>query len=129
VLPVTLADAGYVRLTGHAQTALILDALEARGETPLLSLHTHGDGGWGGGGCEHSSIDDAGVALTPEEGVWSGIVPWYARGSPSSFVADASFYERVDGKWLRLPEREKEQRVLVHDDLVRIVPVRRTGAP
>lgn len=128
VLPLTLADAGYVRLTGHAQTALILDALEGRGETPLLSLHTHGDGGWHGGGCEHSSIDDAGVALTPEDGAWSGIVPWYARGSPSSFVAHASFYERVDGRWLRLPEHEKAQRVLVHDDVVRIVPARGRAA-
>jgi hypothetical protein len=124
VLPHTLADAGYVTLASHAQSALILDTLERRRETPLMTLHTHGDGGWHGGGCEHSAIDDAGVGLTPEDGLFSGIVPWYARGSPASFVAQASFYERSDGKWLRIPEAEKERRVLVHDDAVRIVPGR-----
>jgi hypothetical protein len=128
VLPLTLANGGYVRLTGHAQTALILDTLERRSEIPLLTLHTHGDGGWHGGGCEHSSIDDAGVGLTPEDGVFSGIVPWYAQGSPASFVPDSSFYERVEGKWLRLSEEEKERRVRVHGDAVRIVPARRGPA-
>jgi hypothetical protein len=124
VQPLTLADRGYVTLRSHAQTALILDALERRREVPLATLHTHGDGGWHGDGCEHSSIDDAGVALTPEDGVFSGIVPWYARGSPLGFVRHASFYERTDGKWLRLGDEEKLRRVLVHDDALRIVPVR-----
>ena len=128
VLPLTLADGGYVRLSSHSQSALILDTLERRGETPLMTLHTHGDGGWSGGGCEHSAIDDAGVGLTPEDGLFSGIVPWYAQGSPASFVTQSSFYERVDGKWLRVPEDEKEWRVQLHDDAVRIVPARRERA-
>jgi hypothetical protein len=125
VLPLTLADGGYVTLRSHTQTALILDALERRREVPLATLHTHGDGGWGGGGCEHSAIDDAGVALTPEDGLFSGIVPWFARGSPLGFVRRSSFYERTGGRWLRLGDEEKLRRVLVHDDAVRIVPARR----
>ena len=122
VLPLTQASAGYVTLRSHTQTALILDALERRREIPLVTLHTHGDGGWYGGGCEHSAIDDAGVALTPEDGLFSGIVPYYARGSPLGFVRHTSLYERVDGKWTHLGDDEKERRVLVHDDAVRVVP-------
>jgi hypothetical protein len=120
VLPVTQASAGYVTLCSHAQTALILDALERRREVPLMTLHTHGDGH-----CQHSAIDDGGVALTPEDGLLSGVVPYYALGSPFSFVRQTAIYERVEGKWTRLADGEKERRVLVHDEAVRVVPAGR----
>ena len=50
MLPLTFARPGYVTLPSHAQTALILDALERRREVPLATLHTHGDGGRHGAG-------------------------------------------------------------------------------
>lgn len=128
VLPLTQAEAGFVTLTSHAQTAVILDALERRREVPLMTLHTHGDGGWHGRGCEHSAIDDEGVALTPEDGLLSGIVPCYALGSPFSFVRQTTIYERLEGKWTRLADDDKERRVIVHFDTVRIAPARRTNA-
>jgi hypothetical protein len=122
VQPLTDSSAGYVTLTSYAQTAVVLDALERRGEVPLMSLHTHGDGGAFGSGPQHSSVDDHGVALTPENGVFSGILPYYAQGSPFDFVRQLSLYERVEGKWERLSSSSKERRVVVHDDVVRIVP-------
>jgi hypothetical protein len=129
VLPLTHASAGYVTLRSHAQTALILDTLDGRHEVPLMTLHTHGDGGWHGTGCEHSAIDDAGVALTPEDGLFSGIVPHYAQGSPFSFVKQVALYERIGGKWFQLSPDEKERRLLVHDDVVRIVPAPAPDGP
>jgi hypothetical protein len=128
VLPLTAATAGYVTLSSHEQTALILDALEQRGEQPLVSLHTHGDGGWNGCGPEHSEIDDHGVALTPEEGLFSGVVPWYAAGSPFDFVRQTTLYERIGGEWLVLSRDEVARRVVVHDDTIRIVPLEAGGA-
>ena len=122
VLPRTRVSPGYVTLTSHAQTAAILDALEARAEQPLVTLHTHGDGGREGFGPEHSSIDDVGVALTPEEGLFSAVVPWYAQGSPRDFVRVASFYERRGGSWLALGPEERRRRILVQDDVLRVVP-------
>jgi hypothetical protein len=124
VQPLTASTQGYVTLTSHQQAALVLDTLEQRHEHPLMSLHTHSDGGWGGYGPQHSLIDDRGVALTPEDGLFSGIVPYYAQGSPFHFVRQTSVYERVDGKWMRLSQEAKEQRIVVHDDTLRIVPVR-----
>jgi hypothetical protein len=124
LLPLTASSAGFVTLTSHKQTALLLDTLEQRHEQPLMSLHTHGDGGWGGYGPQHSLIDDHGVALTPEDGLFSGVVPYFAQGSPFHFVGQTSVYERVDGRWVRLSRESKERRIIVHDDTVRIVPVR-----
>jgi hypothetical protein len=124
VLPLTASTQGYVTLTSHQQTALVLDALEKRHEQALMSLHTHSDGGWGGYGPQHSAIDDRGVALTPEDGLFSGIVPYFAQGSPFHFVRQTSVYERVDGKWVRLSSQAKERRIVVHDETLRIVPVR-----
>jgi hypothetical protein len=123
VLPLTASSPGYVTLTSYEQTALVLDALERRREQPLMSLHTHSDGGWGGYGPQHSAIDDRGVALTPEDGLFSGIVPYFAQGSPFHFVRQTSVYERVHGKWERLSNEAKQQRIIVHDDTLRIVPV------
>jgi hypothetical protein len=122
VLPVTVATPGYVTLTSHAQTALILDHLEARAEIPLISLHTHGDGGEGGCGPEHSSIDDRGVALGPEDGVLSVVIPHYALGSPFGFPDNSSVYERADGAWRRLDPAERAARVIVHGDTLRFAP-------
>ncbi len=130
VLPLTDSSPGYVTLTSYSQTAIVLDALERRGEVPLMSLHTHGDGGAFGCGPQHSSVDDHGVALTPENGVFSGILPYYAQGSPFDFARQLSLYERVEGKWERLSDASKERRLVVHDDVVRIVPAtpeRRNG--
>ncbi len=127
VLPLTGASASYVTLTSHAQTALILDELEARAELPLVSLHTHGDGGAAGCGPEHSEIDDHGVALTPEDGLFSGVVPYFAHGSPFDFVRQTTLYERVDGSWLRLGEDEKHARIILHNHTLRMVPTRRNG--
>jgi hypothetical protein len=127
ILPLTLASAGYVTLTSHAETALILDQLEARQEVPLFSLHTHGDGGMGGGGPEHSAIDDAGVALAPGDGVFSAVVPHYALGSPFDFPRQSTVYERVAGVWQRLAPEERDARVIVHGDTLRLVCGRRGG--
>ena len=124
VLPLTASTRGFVTLTSHEQTALLLDELERRREQPLMSLHTHSDGGWGGIGPQHSLIDDHGVALTPEDGLFSGVVPYFAQGSPFEFVDQTSVYERVDGEWLRLSKGAKEKRIVVHDDTLRIVPAR-----
>jgi hypothetical protein len=124
VLPVTLAKPGYVTLTSHAQTAIILDHLEARSEIPILSIHTHGDGGERGCGPEHSAIDDRGVTLGPEDGVFSAVVPYYALGSPFAFPAETSIYERLDGTWRRLDPTERAARVIVHGDTLRFSPVR-----
>jgi hypothetical protein len=124
VLPVTRAAPGYVTLTSFAQTAVILDHLEARAELPILSLHTHGDGGERGCGPEHSAIDDRGVALGPGDGVLSAVIPYYALGSPFAFPAEASIYERVDGTWRRLDPGEREARVIVHGDTLRFSTVR-----
>ena len=123
VLPLTASTAGFVTLTSHEQTALLLDELERRHEQPLMSLHTHSNGGRGGYGPQHSVIDDHGVALTPEDGVFSGVVPYYAQGSPFQFVGQTSVYERLNGEWVRLSRECKEKRIVVHDDTVRIVPV------
>ncbi len=123
VLPLTASTPGFVTLTSHEQTALLLDELERRHEQPLMSLHTHSDGGWGGCGPQHSVIDDHGVALTPEDGLFSGVVPYYAQGSPFQFVGQTSVYERLNGEWVRLSRECKEKRIVVHDDTVRIVPV------
>jgi hypothetical protein len=123
VLPLTVSTAGYVTLSDHAQTAVVLDELERRCERPLVSLHTHADGGWGGCGPQHSAIDDHGVALTPEDGLFSGIVPYFALGSPFDFVRQTTLYERLDGVWVRLSSRSKAERVVVQDEMVRIVPV------
>ncbi len=127
VLPLTGASAGYVCVSSHAQTALILDELEARGEVPLVSLHTHGDGGAAGCGPEHSEIDDHGVALTPEDGLFSGVVPYFAHGSPFDFVRQTTLYERVDGRWLRLSVGVKRARIVLHNPPVRMVPARGSG--
>jgi hypothetical protein len=124
VLPLTASTPGFVTLTSYEQSALLLDELERRCEQPLMSLHTHSDGGWGGNGPQHSVIDDHGVALTPEEGLFSGVVPYFAQGSPFQFVRQTSVYERVDGKWVRLSNEAKEKRIVVHNDTLRIVPVR-----
>lgn len=123
VLPLTVATAGFVTLTSHAQTAVVLEALEQRREIPLMSLHTHGDGGVDGCGPSHSEIDDHGVALTPEDGLFSGIVPYFAQGSPFEFVRQTTVYEQLDGKWMRLSDESKQRRIVVHDDTLRIVPV------
>jgi hypothetical protein len=124
VLPLTASTPGFVTLTSHEQTALLLDELERRREQPLMSLHTHSDGGWGGTGPQHSLIDDHGVALTPEDGLFSGVVPYFAQGSPFQFVGQTSVYERLNGQWLRLSNESKARRIVVHDDTLRIVPVR-----
>lgn len=121
VLPVTVAGAGHVRLTSFAQTATILDALEARGEVPLMSLHTHPDGGVNGCGPEHSAVDDRGVALGPHDGVFSVVVAHYALGSPFAFPSRSSVYERVEGAWRRLPPDERDRRILVSDDTLHLV--------
>ena len=121
VLPLTEASAGYVTLTDHAQTSLVLDELERRDERPLMSIHTHGDGGYAGFGPEHSEIDDHGVSLTPEDGLFSGIVPYYALGSPFDFLQQTSMYERLGGKWVKLSAASKTERIFVHDETVRIV--------
>ena len=128
VLPLTVATASFVTLTDHAQTAVVLDALERRRELPLVSLHTHGDGGAAGCGPSHSEIDDHGVALTPEEGLFSGIVPYFALGSPFDFVRQTTVYERIHGEWVRLSTEAKQRRIVVHDDTLRIVPVRPESA-
>jgi hypothetical protein len=122
VLPQTRVSPNYVTLTSHAQTATILDGLEARSEQPLVTLHTHADGGREDFGPEHSSIDDLGVALTPEEGLWSGVVPWYALGSSRDFVRVTAFYEFCGGKWLPIRLHDRRRRILVQDDVLRIVP-------
>jgi hypothetical protein len=88
-----------------------------------MSLHTHSNGGWGGNGPEHSVIDDHGVALTPEDGLFSGVVPYFAQGSPFGFVSQTSVYERLDGRWVRLSKEAKQKRIVVHNDTLRIVPV------
>ena len=75
-------------------------------------------------GPQHSLIDDHGVALTPEDGLFSGVVPYFAQGSPFQFVGQTSVYERVNGQWVRLSNESKEERIVVHDDTLRIVPVR-----
>jgi hypothetical protein len=121
VMPLTEASAGYVTLTSHAQTALILDALEQRSEVPLFSLHTHDGGGADGRGPEHSPIDDHGVALGPEDGVFSAVVPYYALGSPFGFPDRSTVYERVAGSWERLSPEECAARVIVHGDTLRLV--------
>ena len=121
VLPLTVASEGYVTLTSHAQTALILDHLEGRDEIPIFSLHTHGDGGAGGCGPEHSEIDDRGVALGPEDGVFSAVIPHYALGSPFGFPHQSTVYERVAGVWQRLSPEERDARVIVHGDTLRFV--------
>jgi hypothetical protein len=121
VMPVTEATAGYVTLTSHAQTALILDALEERDEIPIMSLHTHGDGGADGSGPEHSDIDDHGVALGPGDGIFSAVIPHYALGSPFGFPSRATLYERVAGGWERLSPEECAARVIVHGDTLRLV--------
>lgn len=125
VLPVTVATPSYVTLTSHAQTASILELLEARGEIPLVSLHTHGGGG---AGAEHSSIDDHGVALVDVDGVFSGVVPHYAAGSPLDFVEETTLYERVAGSWVRLGAREKRERISVYRETIRVVPRVAAGA-
>jgi hypothetical protein len=116
VLPLTVANDGYVTLTSHAQAARILDELEARDEVPIFSLHTHGDGA-----PAHSEIDDRGVALGPEDGVFSGVIPHYALGSPFEFPRRAAVYERVGGVWRRLAAEERDARVVVHGDTLRFV--------
>jgi len=122
VLPVTSANGGYVTLTSHAQTALILDTLEARRETFLMALHTHPDGGDQRCGPSHSEIDDHGVALTPDDGVFSAVIPHYALGSPFRFPDGSTIYERVDGAWRRLATDEVDERVVVHGETLRMVP-------
>lgn len=121
VLPLTVANAGYVTLTNHAQTSLVLDELERRNERPLMSIHTHGDAGHSGCGPEHSEIDDHGVALTPEDGLFSGIVPYYALGSPFDFLEQIAVYERQAGEWVKLDPESKTERIFVYDETVRIV--------
>ncbi len=121
VLPVTVASADHVRLTSHAQTAAILDALETRGEVPLMTMHTHPDGGVNGCGPEHSTVDDRGVALSPDDGLFSVVVAHYALGSPFGFPRRSTVYERVAGAWRRLPSDERDQRILVRDDTLRLV--------
>jgi hypothetical protein len=121
VLPLTVATESYVTLTSHAQTALILDELEARSEIALFSLHTHGDGGVDGCGPEHSDIDDRGVALAPEDGIFSAVIPYFALGSPFTFPHQSSVYERWGGVWRRLDAEERDQRVIVHGDALRFV--------
>lgn len=124
VLPVTIANGGHVILTSHLQAARILDALEARGEVPVMSLHTHADGSGDGQGLAHSEIDDHGVALGPEDGVFSAVIGHYALGAPFGFPRQAAVYERVGGDWVRLAPAERAARVIVHDDTLRFVRVR-----
>jgi hypothetical protein len=123
VLPMTAATGAYVTLTSHAQTALILDALENRDEVPLLSLHTHPDGGVDGCGLRHSEIDDRGVDLAPGNGVFSAVIGHYALGSPLLFPRRSAVYERTDGTWRLLPPAERDARVIVHSEMVRVVRV------
>jgi hypothetical protein len=129
VLPFTLATESHVTLTSYAQTARILDELETRQERPVASIHTHGDGGANGWGPEHSTIDDHGVALGPEDGVFSIIVPYYALGSPFGFPHQCSVYQRVTGAWQRLTPAERAARVVVHGDTLRFVRTHTEGAP
>jgi len=129
VLPVTVATPGYVTLTSHAQAALILDSLEARNEVPIFSLHTHGDGGTAGCGPEHSTIDDHGVALGPEDGVFSAVIPYYALGSPFGFPERVTIYERVAGQWHMLSPDERAARVIVHGDTLRLTLTPEESAP
>jgi hypothetical protein len=123
VLPVTVTNAGHVTLTSEAQTALILDALEARAEVPLASLHTHPDAGPADGGPVHSQIDDHGVAITPDEGLFSIVIAHYAQGSPFAFPRRSSVYERVGAAWRLLAPAERNERIVVCGDVVRVVPV------
>ncbi len=123
VLPATLATGSHVTLTSHTQTALILDALEDREEVPLMSLHTHPDGGGDGCGPRHSEIDDRGVALGPDDAVFSAVIAHYALGSPLLFPRRSSVYERVRGTWHLLPPPERDARVIVHTEMLRVVPV------
>ena len=90
-----------------------------------MALHTHPDGGDDGGGPLHSAIDDHGVALTPEDGVFSTVISHYALGSPFRFPYGSTIYERVDGAWRRLETDEVEERVVVHGDTLRLVPAGR----
>ena len=120
VLPLTLATAGHVTLTSHVQTAVILDHLEARAELPLVSIHTHPDGGVAGCGPEHSSVDDHGVALVPEDGLFSIVVPHYAFGSPFAFPAQCGVYERVAGRWEQMRPEVAAERLIVHGDTLRM---------
>lgn len=116
VLPQTIATPSYVRLLGPAQVARILDALEAAGELPLASVHTHGDLGHDGEGPRHSAIDDHGVALTPErDGLFSLVVGAFARGAPFDLAAHSTLYERAGGAWHRVPRRDLAQRLVFHD--------------
>jgi len=122
VLPLTLATAGHVTLTTHVQTAVILDHLEIRAELPLVSIHTHPDGGTAGCGPEHSTIDDRGVALVPEDdGLFSIVVPHYAFGSPFAFPEHCGVYERVAGRWEHLPPAVAAERLIVQGDTLRMV--------
>jgi hypothetical protein len=129
ILPLTRASGGYVTLTSHAQTALILDHLEEREEIFLLAAHTHGDGGSDGCGPAHSAIDDHGVALSPDNGVFSVVVPYYALGSPFTFPSQCGVHERVDGEWRRLSAEERDARVIVHGDTLRFVRARTPEDP
>lgn len=122
VLPATLATGSHVTLTSHTQTALILDALEHREEVPLMSLHTHPGGGGDGCGLRHSEVDDRGVALGPEDAVFSAVIAHYALGSPLLFPRRSSVYECVRGAWHLLPPSERDARVIVHTEMLRVVP-------
>lgn len=124
VLPVTAATSSYVTLTDHTQTALILDALEGRDEVPLMSLHTHGGGGADGCGLAHSQVDDAGVALSSEEGVFSAVIGHYAHGSALEFPRHSAIYERLGDGWRRLLPDERDARVIVYSETLRLVPAR-----
>lgn len=129
VLPLTLATAGHVTLTSHVQTAVILDHLEARAELPLVSIHTHPDGGTAGCGPEHSSVDERGVALVPEDGLFSIVVPHYAFGSPFAFPAHCGVYERVAGRWEHVPPPVASERLIVHGDTLRMIRREAGDAP
>jgi len=121
VLPLTVATAGHVTLTSHVQTAVILEHLEARAELPLVSIHTHPDGGTASCGPAHSSIDDRGVALVPEDGLFSIVVPHYAFGSPFEFPEHCGVYERVAGRWEHVPPSAAAERLIIHGDTLRMV--------
>jgi hypothetical protein len=122
VLPLTVATPCHVTLTSVTQTALILDALDDRREIGIASVHTHPGAEGSDGLPAHSTVDDEGVALVPDDGVFSLVVARFARGSPWDLAGQVAVYERLAGAWRRLPREEVCSRVVLQHHEVRIVP-------